>query len=90
MPKDELKAAAALGWRSDWENAPRDGTEIEVNSHDLTEPGTTVWSERPVCMGGDRVGGCEQGWATGPESGTDTNLPMDQPDLWRFIECADA
>ena len=64
------------------ETAPRDGTEIEVLDNEEWQP--VVWSERPVCMLGTRCGGFPPGWATGPESGTDRNLPLDiNPTHWR-------
>lgn len=61
------------------ESAPRDGTSIIG----LYEDGVAVirWSERPVCMLGERCGGYPPGWATcGSE--TDSNLPMDDPKAW--------
>lgn len=55
--------------------APLDGTEIEV----LDECGewqAVVWSDGPVCLGGPPHGCYPAGWATGPSSGTDLNLPL--------------
>lgn len=64
-------------------DAPYDGTEVEVKweSGDVS---TACWSERPVCMGGPTVYR-EPSWATGPNSGTDRNLPLDEPQWWREI-----
>lgn len=76
-------------WRGDWENAPRDGTEIEVGCKEpdgSISESTAMWSDRPVCMLGPVNGGFPAGWATGFNSGTDTNLPIDQPDFWRELE----
>lgn len=66
------------------ETAPYDGTEIEVsyNGEDIT---TAFWSDRPICMLGSRNGGHEPGWATGYNSGTDYNLPLDEPTHWRLL-----
>ena len=47
------------------------------------EGGTVFWSDRPVCMLGSRNGGFPPGWATGHHCGTDYNLPVDPPRLWR-------
>lgn len=63
--------------------APKTGIEIEI----MYEDGGTcwaVWSERPVCMLGQRNGGYPPGWATGPSSQCDTNLPLDPPKMWRI------
>lgn len=84
-----VKAAiTALEAMEEWqlmETAPRDGTEIEV-----IEGGTVFWSERPVCMLGSRNGGFPPGWATGHNSGTDYNLPVDPPTHWRPLQASEA
>ncbi len=66
--------------------APRDGTEIRAKYFDQSddEADYIVWSERPVCMLGPVNGGFPPGWATGRSSDTDTNLPIDEYDLWRL------
>lgn len=82
MTLDQIKE---VGWRSDMENAPRDGTEIEIGYLVGNEIDACVamWSDRPVCMLGPRNGGFPEGWATGFSSHADTNLPLDPPDFWR-------
>ncbi|NDV51512.1 hypothetical protein [Salipiger sp. PrR003] len=74
-------------WRDDVENAPRNGDEIEAGYQEGNQifMDYIVWSERPVCMGGNRVGGQPPGWATGMSSNADTNLPVDPPDFWRPV-----
>ena len=70
---------------SDWQSmdtAPCDGTEIEGEYED--GPCLIMWSERPVCMLGQRNGGFPEGWATAYSGGTDANLPMDEPTRWRI------
>lgn len=68
------------------ETAPKTGTIIEVSYGDGSNPSDNtlaIWSERPVCMAGTINGGCAPGWATTIECICDTNLPMDEPNLWR-------
>jgi hypothetical protein len=64
------------------EDAPVDGTAIIGRYPD--GEAEIFWSERPVCMLGNRCGGFDAGWAT---TGTDTdrNLPMDEPEEWREL-----
>lgn len=66
------------------DTAPRDGTTIMGKYPDGEEP--IRWSERPVCMLGNRCGGFPPGWATPPYGDVDANLPMDPPEAWREIE----
>ena len=62
--------------------APKDGTEIEGFYDGL--PAIVMWSQRPVCMLGERCGGFPPGWAVGhSDPNCDTNLPMDPPEFWR-------
>ena len=63
------------------ETAPRDGSEILGSYGDGEEVGM-FWSERPVCMLGNRCGGFPEGWATDGND-TDRNLPIDEPCYWR-------
>ena len=65
--------------------APKTGIEIEVSYGDGSDPKEITWafwSDRPVCMGGPTVY-IKPGWATGHNSGTDYNLPLDEPKMWR-------
>lgn len=67
------------------ETAPKDGTEIEVNYGTPEKPEDVCeafWSQRPVCMLGNRNGGFPPGWATTGNK-TDKNLPLDPPKYWR-------
>lgn len=66
------------------ETAPKDGRTIEV-AHDAegTEISLAFWSQRPVCMLGNRCGGFPPGWATAIEGNTDTNLPLSEVVMWR-------
>lgn len=67
--------------------APKDGSEIEVAyDNDLESTSTAIWSDNPICMLGARAGSHPPGWATGPNSGTDFNLPIDPPTHWRPIQ----
>lgn len=73
------------------ETAPKDGQTIfgiYEMSPDMNGP--VMWSEGRVCMLGPRAGECGAGWATAPESGTDPNLPVDDPTHWLPLEEADA
>ena len=82
-----LQASPVMGWQP-IETAPRDGTEIVVR-YKGGEETTAFWSDRPVCMLGSVNGGHTAGWATGAQSGTDYNLPIDPPDEWKsMIEAA--
>ena len=65
------------------DTAPKDGTPIEGKYGD--EVYGIVWSSRPVCMLGSKLGGFPPGWATDGED-TDSNLPMDPPEAWRFAK----
>ena len=76
--------ATAMGWQG-MESAPTDGRDIEVLYNNDTAVYVAMWSDRPVCMLGPINGGHPEGWATGNESRTDTNLPMDTPDYWREL-----
>lgn len=69
------------------ETAPKDGRTIEV-AHDEEgkETSFAFWSQRPVCMLGDRNGGFPPGWATAPEQNTDVNLPLSEVVMWRDRE----
>jgi hypothetical protein len=81
------------GWRDDWDNAPRDGTELEfgdVSGDGEMSVSIAMWSDRPVCMLGSRNGGYPPGWAVGYSEDTDTNLPVDQSGFWREIRDTDA
>jgi hypothetical protein len=74
-------------WRDDIDNAPRDGSAIEIaykNGDDL-DICFAAWSERPVCMLGSQNGGFPPGWATTYEGDVDSNLPLDPPDFWREL-----
>lgn len=81
------RVVGAMSWKP-ISTAPHDGTEIYIKDFGQTDDqaGTAVWSQRPVCMLGPVNGGYPPGWATGPNSGTDNNLPLDTPDLWREME----
>lgn len=73
-------------WRDDWDEAPRDGTEIEfgnMEGNEIISFGIAMWSDRPVCMLGSVNGGFPEGWATGYSDFADTNLPLDQAGFWR-------
>ena len=65
------------------DSAPKDGRTIEIRYGDGSKC-LAFWSERPVCMGGPMVFQ-NPGWATAPESDTDTNLPLDEPNFWREV-----
>jgi hypothetical protein len=81
------------GWRDDWENAPRDGTEIEfgyIEGDGELSVSIAMWSDRPVCMLGSRNGGHKPGWAVGYSEDTDTNLPVDQAEFWREFSGVDS
>lgn len=73
-------------WQS-MDTAPKDGTVIEIGYGECNpdEVCEAVWSERPVCMLGNRNGGCKPGWATPYGGDTDSNLPLDPPNFWRHI-----
>jgi len=72
-------------WNDNMNEAPRDG-EIE-GLHSSGEVSLMFWSDRPVCMLGQRNGGFPEGWATcGPE--TDYNLPLDADDLVAWRHCS--
>jgi len=64
--------------------APKDGTEIEV-LFEGGEMSTAFWSDKPICMLGPRNGTFPSGWATGHESGTDYNLPLDDFTHWKEL-----
>lgn len=73
---------------NDWKpiySAPKTGITIEISytdGSDESENCLAFWSDRPVCMLGNRNGGHKSGWATaGPN--VDKNLPLDEPKLWR-------
>lgn len=70
-------------WCKDISKAPTDGTEI-IGKYGDNEC-LIVWSDNPVCMLGSRCGSFPEGWATGMGE-TDSNLPMDEPDAWRFTD----
>lgn len=61
--------------------APKDGQTI-IGLYDDGTEARIFWSDRPVCMLGNRCGGFPEGWAT-DGSETDYNLPMDEPLKWR-------
>ena len=65
--------------------APKDGTEIIIY-YENGDTTTAFWSEKPICMLGPRNGTFPEGWATGYESETDYNLPLDPPDYWSPLE----
>ena len=70
------------------ETAPKTGETIEINYGTADNPEDVceaAWSERPVCMLGNRNGGFPAGWATPYGGDTDSNLPLDPPKLWRHI-----
>lgn len=85
---DKVKSRAEqFRVKTEWKpmnSAPKDGTTIVANYGTIEKPETALicWSHRPVCMLGSTNGGFPPGWATAPESDTDTNLPMDQPNYW--------
>lgn len=62
-------------------SAPKDGTTIIGKYGNDEHP--IVYSERPVCMLGSRDGGLPPGRATSGDDSTDSNLPMDEPEMWR-------
>ena len=75
-------------WRADFTDAPQDGTEIEIGYQLMSgkiAPCFAVWSERPVCMLGPRSA-YPPGWATGPSSRAESNLPLDPPRYWRTVD----
>lgn len=78
-----LTESEKVEWK-DIDSAPKDGTTIVANYGTLEQPETALicWSQRPVCMLGNRNGGFPPGWATSPDSEADTNLPMDPPIYW--------
>lgn len=81
------RESSPAGLKDEWQkmvSAPKDGTTIE-GLYDEGDIALICWSQRPVCMGGPTVYN-KPGWATAPESDTDTNLPMDTPLLWRLHE----
>lgn len=69
------------------DTAPKDGTTIEVaHDNEGEETSFAFWSDRPVCMLGERCGGFPPGWATAPEQNTDNNLPLSEVIMWRPIQ----
>lgn len=69
--------------------APKDGSTIVgvyCYGNECTDRSLIFWSDRPVCMGGHRVGGRPPGWAVAIEEDCDTNLPVDAPDYWEPYE----
>jgi hypothetical protein len=81
----ELTVKEALEWQT-MDTAPKTGEVIEISYGDGSNENDNClarWSDRPVCMLGDRNGGHKPGWATaGPN--VDGNLPLDPPKLWRY------
>lgn len=66
--------------------APKTGETIEISYGDgdnHEDNCLAFWSDARVCMIGMPNGSCGPGWATPIESDTDTNLPLDEPNLWR-------
>ena len=70
-------------WNDDLDSAPQDGTPI-IGLYDGADECEIYWSDRPVCMLGERCGGFPAGWATHGND-TDFNLPMDAPEAWREL-----
>lgn len=71
----------------DWleiEYAPLD--EEIIGKYDDGEA-TIIWSENPVCILGARNGSFPAGWATAGGE-TDDNLPMDEPEFFKFKDPA--
>lgn len=82
----QAMAQAYLESIDNWQpiaTAPKDGRTIIVSwDEDGSNHDFAMWSDRPVCMGGPTVYN-RPGWAVAPEGQAGTNLPLDEPLLWK-------